>query len=105
MRVLEDTPILPAVILNSVVPGVFQPDETVDVCLTELRTEDLFRIWDVLGLNSYQLSIPYVARVIEIDSLQARVEEDGELVQQRQWHYLRGEVSNGNDTMAGKRMS
>lgn len=75
MRILEDTPILPAGVLNSVVPGVFHPDETVDILLAELRTEDLFRIWDVLGLNAYQLSIPYVARVINIESIQPLPDE------------------------------
>lgn len=94
MRVLEDTPTLPAGILNSVVPGVFHPDETVDVCLAELRTEDLFRIWDVLGLNIYQLSIPYVARIIEIDSIQRVPDEGSEVVQQQTWQYLRKEVGN-----------
>ncbi|MBD3316215.1 MAG: DUF4255 domain-containing protein [Chitinivibrionales bacterium] len=95
MRILEDTAILPAGILNSVVPGVFHPDETVDVCLAELRTEDLFRIWDVLGLNIYQLSIPYVARVIEIDSVQSISDEAKEVVQSRKWRYERKVVVNG----------
>jgi len=95
MRVLEDTPTLPAGILNSVVPDVFHPDETVDVCMAELRTEDLFRIWDVLGLNIYQLSIPYVARVIEIDSIQRVQQEGGDVVQQRQWQYQRKELKSG----------
>lgn len=87
MRVLEDHPILPAGILNSVVPGVFQSDETVDICLAELRTEDLFRIWDVLGLNIYQLSIPYVARVLEIDSIQSLPDDGGGEVQNQTWNY------------------
>lgn len=87
MRLLEDTPILPASFLNSSVPGVFHDDETVDIILAELRTEDLFRIWDVLGLNAYQLSIPYVARVVKIDSLQPKPVEPGDSIQKRQFEF------------------
>lgn len=83
MRVLEDTPVIPASILNSAIPDIFHPDETVDIILAELKTEDLFRIWDVLGLNAYQLSIPYVARVVKIDSTQPRRLEPGDPIQKR----------------------
>ncbi len=83
MRTLEDTPSLPAGILNSVVPECFRPDETVDISLAELRTEDLFRIWDVIGMNIYQLSIPYVARIIHLESVQPRHFDLAEPVQER----------------------
>lgn len=83
MRTLEDTPVLPQAVLNSAVPGVFHSNETVDITLAELSTEDLFRIWEVLGLNAYQLSIPYVARVVEIDSIQPYIGDDGKPVQER----------------------
>ncbi len=83
MRLLEDTPILPSAVLNSTTPNVFHADETVDITLAELRTEDLFRIWDVLGVNAYQLSIPYVARVVHIESSQVRAEEHEQRVQER----------------------
>lgn len=83
MRVLEDTPIFPSAVLNSTTPNVFRPDETVDITLAELSTEDLFRIWDVLGVNAYQLSIPYVARVIHIESSQPVTEEYDRRVQER----------------------
>ena len=82
MRVLEDTPVLPAGVLNSALPNVFHPDETVEIGLADLRTEDLFRIWDVLGLNVYQLSIPYLARVVHIDSTQPL--EDVGVLQERE---------------------
>ena len=68
MRTLEDTPLLAAGVLNAVTADVFRPDETVEVSLTELSTEDLLRIWEVLGLNVYQLSVPYIARVIHLES-------------------------------------
>lgn len=82
MSTLEDNGSIPANLLNSVAAGVFHADETVELSLADLTTEDLFRIWDVLGLNIYQLSIPYVVRVIEIDSMQYLPDGDG-LVQQR----------------------
>jgi hypothetical protein len=83
MRTLEDTPTLPAGILNSVVPDAFRLDETVDISLAELRTEDMFRIWDVIGMNVYQLSIPYVARIILLESRQPKLFDSGRLVQER----------------------
>jgi hypothetical protein len=83
MRLLEDTPILPSAVLNSTTPNVFHADETVDITLAELRTEDLFRIWDVLGVNAYQLSIPYVARVVHIESTHSRADEYDRRVQER----------------------
>ncbi len=83
MRTLEDTPILPASILNSVVPGVFREDESVDILLADLSTEDLFRIWEVIGNDAYQLSIPYVARIIHIES-EHGLEEAGPVQLRRQ---------------------
>ena len=84
MRTLEDNPILPAGLLNATEPGIFRHDETVEICLAELRTEDLLRIWEVLGLNIYQLSVPYVARVINIESQQPTVTVSDVLVQERE---------------------
>jgi len=68
MRTLEDHPIFPAGLLNSVTPGTFRPDETVEVSLTELTNEDLLRIWDTLVQNVYQLSVPYVVRMVRVES-------------------------------------
>lgn len=93
MRALEDNPTIPAALLNAVTPGVFRADESVDICLTELRTEDLLRIWDVLGVNVYQLSVPYVARIINIESLQP-VSTSGEVVQERVLEAARYEQDN-----------
>jgi hypothetical protein len=83
LRVLEDTPTLPSAILNSTTPNVFHSDETVDITHAELKTEDLFRIWEVLGVNAYQLSIPYVARVVNIESIQTLPGEFDQRVQER----------------------
>lgn len=83
LRTIEDTPTLPSSILNSTTQNVFRADETVDITHAELRTEDLFRIWEVLGVNAYQLSIPYVARVVNIESIQTLADEEYEKVQVR----------------------
>ena len=68
MRVLENNPTLPAALLNAYQPGVFHDDESVEVTLAELTTEDLFHIWEVMINHVYQLSVPYVARVVQIES-------------------------------------
>lgn len=67
MRVLEDNAILKPGLLNNKWPA-FSPDETVEISLAKLSTEDIFRIWETLTQDKYQLSIPYVARNIRIDS-------------------------------------
>ncbi|MBN1978243.1 MAG: DUF4255 domain-containing protein [Anaerolineae bacterium] len=81
MRVLEDTPVFPAGLLNKSVSNVFHPDETVEVGLTQLTTEELFRIWEVIGNNAYQISVPYVARYVKIESEHLLAE--GEAIQER----------------------
>lgn len=83
MRVIEDAPILPAGVLNAVAPEVFRPDETVEIALTELSTDNLLRIWEVLGLNVYQLSVPYVARVLQLETIQPVLPFSGHEVQER----------------------
>lgn len=70
MRTLEDTPVLPAAVLNDTATGTFRDDELIQICLADLRTEDLLRIWDVLDVDIYQLSVPYLARVVSIESAQ-----------------------------------
>ena len=68
MRIMEDFPILPASLLNSVITGVFRPEETVEVCLTEVSNEDLLRFWDRLVAEGFNISVPYVARNVRIES-------------------------------------
>jgi hypothetical protein len=70
MRALEDTPRFPAGLLNHRFAGSFHADESVELAVTELTTEELFRIWEVIVNNAYQVSVPYVARVVRIESLQ-----------------------------------
>ncbi len=85
MRVLEDTPSFPPGLLNHRYPNTFQPDERVELALTELSTEELFRIWEVIVNNAYQISVPYVARNVRIESVQRLYQ--GEPVQERVWDY------------------
>lgn len=87
MRVIEDNPVLMPNLLNAAVADVFSQNETVDIGFAELSTEDMFRIWDVLGVNVYQLSIPYLVRVVDIDSIQYLEEGSDELVQTRGFNY------------------
>lgn len=87
MRIMEDTPVLPAGLLNSVIPDVFQPDESVEVMLADLSTEDLLHVWETLVQNTYQLSVPYVARNIRIES--RLLQGAGEPVQQRTFEYAK----------------
>jgi hypothetical protein len=68
MRTIEDTPTLPAGLLNAYRAGVFEPEETVELLPGELSYEDLFRVWDVLP-QDFHISAPYTARVVRIDSL------------------------------------
>jgi hypothetical protein len=85
MRTLEDNAVLNPSLLNSYKPNVFYPDETVEVALAQLSTEDLFDIWDVIIRHVYQLSVPYVARVVRIES--ALQNPSGAQVQQRLMDY------------------
>jgi hypothetical protein len=68
MRTMEDNPIFYPSLLNSYKPDVFNADETVSVSLAQLSVEDMFNIWDVMIHHVYQLSVPYVARVVELES-------------------------------------
>ena len=68
MRVMEDNATLPASILNAYRDNVFAADEGLEIVLTELSVEDMFRVWEVMIGHTYQLSVPYQARMLEIES-------------------------------------
>ncbi|MCO6435001.1 DUF4255 domain-containing protein [Nitrosomonas nitrosa] len=72
MRELEDIPVLPAGLLNQHYPDLFHADEIITITPVELTTEELFRIWEVIVNHAYQISVPYVARVVKIDSKKTR---------------------------------
>ncbi len=70
IRTLEDTPILPAGVLNqhSPEPDVFRPDETVELVFEAVSVQDASYIWEVAQTKE-QPSATYVARMIEIESV------------------------------------
>ncbi len=82
MRVMEDNATLPASMLNAYQPNVFGPDEGVDLTFTELSVEDMFRVWETMIGHTYQLSVPYQARMIEIESFET-VAQEGRAIQAR----------------------
>jgi hypothetical protein len=67
LRTIEDTPILSAGVLNTLLPDVFAPEETVEIVPGQLTNEEMFRVWDVLP-GDYRISVPYLARTVRIDS-------------------------------------
>jgi len=67
MRAIADHPNLSSGFLNAATPNVFAPDETVELSPAELTNNDIFQLWQVLP-SSLQLSVPYLARVVRIES-------------------------------------
>jgi hypothetical protein len=82
MRQLESAPVLPSALLNRR-EAMFRPDETVEVTLGDLDNENLFRLWETLAQNVYHLSVPYVARMVMLES--DEVLDEGAPVQERQF--------------------
>ncbi len=69
MRVLEDTPILPARVLNyyGSAGETFRPSEAVELICQPISLQEVVNIWDAFK-PSLQVSVAYIARMIEIDS-------------------------------------
>lgn len=71
MRQLEDTPILPAALLNHFGPDphVFGPGETVELICETPTLQDMVGLWEVFKSRSNrQLSVTYTARMVSIES-------------------------------------
>jgi hypothetical protein len=68
MRVLEDTPMLTPNLLNAYRAGEFLPEEAVEVAPAQLSVEDMFHVWEVMINHVYQLSVPYQARLLQLES-------------------------------------
>lgn len=68
MRAIADNPVLSSGFLNASSAGVFRPEEVVDLSPVELTNDEVFRLWQVLPNSCLQLSVPYVARVLRIES-------------------------------------
>jgi len=93
MRTLEDTPVLPSGLLNTMMPETFDPSDTVELSLVDMSSEDLFHLWEIVGTSNYHLSIPYIARNVNIESTREKVE--GGRVQERSFDY--GQLDGGNN--------
>lgn len=65
MRTLEDNPVISG---GALPDDIFEEGESIEIIKDELILEELFRIWDVLPTN-FQISVPYLARVVRIQSL------------------------------------
>lgn len=74
MRTLEDSPLLTPGLLNAVWDNVFGREETVEVVPGEISTQDLIQLWEKLSDHGYHLSVPYVARVIQIEMPRGRTD-------------------------------
>jgi hypothetical protein len=68
MQVLETYPSLTGPLLGSA--GGWAPGDSVQLVLEEITTEAVMRTFDSLP-HDYKLSIPYVARVVRLDALEA----------------------------------
>lgn len=68
MQCLETMPILSGPLLDK--GGGWAPNEALQVTLGEITTEEVMRTFDSLPTD-YKLSIPYIARVLRLDGLQA----------------------------------
>ena len=91
MRTLEDTPVMPATVLNQGGPetDTFWPNETVDLIMETISVYDMGAIWDVAKPNT-QPSVCYVARMVGVESpldmteagpVQTRVFRTGKVLQ------------------------
>jgi hypothetical protein len=69
IRVIQDTPTLPAGVLNQFTPEpeVFGPQESVELIFEALTRQEMGDAWEVAKANQ-QPSAAYVARTVEIES-------------------------------------
>jgi hypothetical protein len=89
IRILEDTPILPAGVLNQYgpEPNVFRPEESVELMFETVSVQDIAYIWDVAQTKE-QPSATYVARMLELEST-VSLDEAGP-VQTRELRFAQG---------------
>lgn len=83
LRAIADNPILSSGFLNAAIADVFRPEETVELIPAELTNDEVFQLWQVLP-SSLQLSVPYVARVVRIESAIAEPQAGPVLTRQLQ---------------------
>jgi len=73
LEFLERNPILTGPLLHPT--GTWQPHEAVQIVLEEVSTEAVMRTFDSLPTD-YKLSVPYIARVVRLESARARPAPD-----------------------------
>lgn len=71
MQCLENMPIFSGPLLDPITD--WATHEAIQLCLEDLSTEDVMRIFDSLSVD-YKLSVPYVARLVVVDGQQNRAE-------------------------------
>ncbi|WLE98066.1 MAG: DUF4255 domain-containing protein [Candidatus Electrothrix communis] len=72
MQCIENMPILSGPLLDSITEREWAASEAVQLCLEDLSTEDVMRIFDSLPVD-YKLSVPYLARTIVLDGGETRL--------------------------------
>lgn len=68
MQSIETTPILSGPLLHA--SSEWAPNESIQLVMEEISTEAVMRTFDSLPTD-YRLSVPYIARVLRIDSREA----------------------------------
>jgi hypothetical protein len=70
MRVLNDSPIIPASYLNNGFPGkeVFHHEETVELIFNPIPMQDMASLWEDLHQVKIMPSVTYVVRMVPIES-------------------------------------
>ena len=67
MRCLDETPVLSGPLLDTTHGAGFAIDEALQILPGDLGPDGIMRIWDTLDAG-YRLSVPYVMRIVRIDS-------------------------------------
>jgi hypothetical protein len=67
MECLEATPILAGPLLESLNGGIWAPGESIQLLLDEVSPDTVMRLFDLLP-PKYHLSVPYLARVLQLDT-------------------------------------
>jgi hypothetical protein len=67
MECLETTPIITGPILFPDPTAQWAPNDAIQIVLEEISTEAVMRTFDSLPID-YKLSVPYIARVVRVDS-------------------------------------
>jgi hypothetical protein len=68
LRCMDDVPVLTSSVLNAALGDVFRSDETVEVVLVQMDEEEFSELWRTLGDLKFRLSVPYLARGIQLES-------------------------------------